>query len=104
MLYLIIKNLLGLPVLYLSRYIIQNKPDYYHLLREVTEDGNWVSWVKFVLNGIGETASITLKKINAILELKNETQPLIKEAIKSSFSKELAGLLYSYPYIKTSVL
>jgi len=103
-LYLINKDLLGLPVLYLSRYIIQNKPDYYRLLREITEDGNWVGWVKFVLDGVGETAAITLRKINAILELKNQTQPLIKEALKSSFSKELVDLLYSYPYIKISVL
>lgn len=103
-LYLINKDLLGLPVLYLSRYIIQNKPDYYRLLREITEDGNWVEWVKYVLDGVGETAAITLKKINAILELKNQTQPLIKEALKSSFSKELVDLLYSYPYIKISVL
>jgi Fic family protein len=103
-LYLINKDLLRLPVLYLSRYIIQNKPDYYKLLREVTENGNWVEWVKFVLEGVGKTAAMTLKKINAILELKNKSQPLIKEALKSSFSKELVDLLYSYPYIKISVL
>jgi Fic family protein len=103
-LYLINKDLLGLPVLYLSRYIIQNKPDYYRLLREITENGNWANWVKFVLNGVGETAAITLSKINAILELKNQTQPLIKDVLKSSFSKELVDLLYSYPYIKISIL
>lgn len=103
-LYLINKDLLGLPILYLSRYIIQNKPDYYRLLKEVTEKNNWTDWVKFVVQGVGETAAMTLKKINAILELKEQAQPVIKEILKSSYSKELLDLLYSYPYIKISVL
>ena len=103
-LYLINKNLLGLPILYLSRYIIQNKPDYYRLLREVTENKNWVGWVNFVLQGVGETAEITLKKVNAILELKENSLPIIKEALKTSYSKELVDLLFSYPYIKIKVL
>lgn len=103
-LYLINKDLLGLPVLYLSRYIIQNKPDYYKLLREVTEQNNWDAWVKFVLRGVGETAAMTLSKINAILRLKEEAIPIVKDALKGSYSKELVDLLYSYPYIKTSIL
>jgi len=103
-LFLINKNLLGLPVLYLSRFIIQNKPDYYRLLREVTENQNWEGWVKFVLKGVGETADMTLRKINTILELKHDAQPIIKLALNASYSKELGDLLYSYPYIKTSVL
>lgn len=103
-LYLISKDLLGLPVLYLSRFIIQNKPDYYRLLREVTEQNKWEAWVKFVLQGVGETAAMTLTKINDILQIKDETQPLIKEALKSSYSKELLDLLFSYPYIKIKIL
>lgn len=103
-LYLINKNMLGLPVLYLSRYIIQNKPDYYRLLKEVTENSNWTGWVKFVLQGVAETADITLKKINAILLLKEKSIPVIKEALKASYTKELVDLLYSFPYIKSSVL
>ncbi len=103
-LYLINKDLLGLPILNLSRYIIQNKPDYYRLLREITENGNWIGWVRFVLQGVGETAQMTLKKINTILKLKEEAQPLIKATLKSSYTKEFVDLLYSYPYIKISVL
>lgn len=103
-LYLINNNLLGLPVLYLSRYIIQNKPDYYRLLREVTENSNWTGWVKFVLLGISDTSASTLKSINAILNLKRTLQPVIKNALGSSYSKELLDLLFSFPYIKTQVL
>jgi len=103
-LYLIQQELLGLPVLYLSHYIIQNKPDYYRLLKSITEDDNWEEWVLFVINGVAQTSEMTLRKINAILELKLQTEVKAKEALNSSYSKELVDLLFSYPYIKIKVL
>ena len=103
-LFLVNKDLLGLPILYLSKYIIQNKPDYYRLLREVTENRNWEGWILFVLEGVAETAAMTLNKINAILSAKEKSQPIIKEVLKGSYSKEIVDLLFSHPYIKTSVL
>lgn len=103
-LYLINKQLIGLPVLYLSYYIIQNKPDYYRLLREVTEEQNWTGWVNFIIKGVAETADMTLQKIKAILELKKSSESIIKEALKSSYSREIVDLLFSYPYIKVKVL
>ncbi len=103
-LYLINQNLISLPVLYLSYYIIQNKSDYYRLLREVTEKGNWAEWVLFIVKGVGETSALTLKKINAILQLKSDSEEKIKKALKASYSRELCDLLYSYPYIKIKIL
>ncbi|RKD17217.1 hypothetical protein BCY91_03500 [Pelobium manganitolerans] len=103
-LYLINQNLINLPVLYLSYYIIQNKSDYYRLLREVTELGNWKEWVLFIVKGVGETSALTLNKINAILELKSASEEKIKKALKASYSRELSDLLYSYPYIKIKIL
>ncbi len=103
-LYLVQQQLIGLPVLYLSKYIIENKSDYYRLLREITEKNNWQEWILFVANGVAETAGSTLKKIRAILELKQEAEPQIKEALGSSYNKELVEILFSHPYIKISVL
>lgn len=103
-LYLINKKLIGLPVLYLSYYIIQNKSDYYKLLKEVTEKQNWNEWVKFIVKGVGETAAITLEKINAILQLKNNSEEILKQALKTSYTREISDMLFSYPYIKINVL
>lgn len=103
-LYLINKNLIGLPVLYLSYYIIKNKNDYYRLLREVTEEGNWKDWVLYMLKGIAETSKITLDKIDAIQKLKQESEGLMKDALKTSFTRDFADLLFSYPYVKIKVL
>ncbi len=103
-LYLINQNLISLPVLYLSYYIIQNKSDYYRLLREVTEKGNWAGWVIFILKGVAETAAMTLQKVSAIRELKQQVEIKVRETLKTSFSRELVDLLFSYPYIKIKVL
>ena len=62
-LFLISQDLLTLPILYLSRYIIQHKTDYYRLLREVTSAAAWEDWVMFMLKGVEETARWTVTKI-----------------------------------------
>jgi len=48
-LYLVMKDLLNLPILYLSRYIILNKGNYYKLLQEIRETDNWENWLLFML-------------------------------------------------------
>jgi len=66
-LYLVLKSLIDSPILYLSRYIIKNKSEYYRLLQEIRTQGNWDEWIVYILNGIEETAKDTLslvKKIN----------------------------------------
>src|SRR6185295_11639133 len=55
-LFFISQDLLTLPILYLSRYIIQHKADYYRLLRAVTQTDAWEEWVMFMLKGVEETA------------------------------------------------
>ncbi len=103
-LYLVQQELLGLPVLYLSKYIIENKIDYYRLLREVTEEENWTEWVLYVLNGVAATAQTTLQKIRNILALKDAAEKEVKAVMGNVLAKELVELLFSYPYIKISVL
>jgi Fic family protein len=103
-LYLINKELLQLPILYLSRYVIQNKTDYYRLLKEVTENKNWIDWIHFILEGVGQTAATTLQKIKDILALKQIVEATIEKNLKTSNANQLADLIFSHPYIKVSVL
>ncbi|MCU0990114.1 MAG: Fic family protein, partial [Xanthomonadales bacterium] len=42
-------GLLDIPVLYLSRYIIDHKAEYYGRLRRVTESGDWEGWLLYML-------------------------------------------------------
>lgn len=103
-LFLINQKLMSSPILYLSKYIIKNKNDYYRLLREVTENENWHDWVLYVVNGIADTSESTLNKIKKILELKAQAETELKEKMAGAFTKELNDLLFSYPYIKITVL
>jgi len=103
-LYLVHENLLTLPVLYLSSYIIKNKNLYYKLLREVTEKQNWNEWILFMLTSISETSTFTLQKINAIQKLKDETSAQVKSVLNNSYSRDLLDLLFSFPYVKIKVL
>jgi Fic family protein len=103
-LYLVHENLLTLPVLYLSLYIIKNKSLYYKLLREVTEKQSWNEWILFMLAGISETSILTLQKINAIQKLKEETATQVKAVLNNSYSRDLLDVLFSFPYVKIKVL
>ena len=73
LLFLIEKELLKLPVLYLSGFIIRHKADYYSLLLKVTTDQAWEEWVLFMLRAVHETARWTTSKITAIRDLLDKT-------------------------------
>ncbi len=105
MLYIVEKGLLETPILYLSKYIIENKNDYYSNLRNVTEKSAWETWIIFILKGIEETAQYTLNKINTINQLMQETIRFAKENLPTRvYSKELIELLFEQPYCKVKYL
>ena len=101
---LIEKELLHLPILYLSRYIIEHKADYYRLLLEVTANQNWQDWVIYILKGIENTAKWTLNKIEAIKALAVETRRYIQQSLPHLYSLELIELLFEQPYTRIANL
>jgi len=104
-LHLLHEGLLKIPVLYLSRYIIQRKPEYYRRLREVTEKGAWEDWILYKLEGIAETASWTTNRIFAIRDLFNETLDRCRRDLPGRvYSKELIELVFTQPYCKIQFL
>lgn len=103
-LYLVDQGLLELPVLYLSRYIIHNKDDYYRLLLSVTKDGDWQPWLVFMLTAVKETAQWTADKIRAAKELIEHTVDYVREAVPSIYSRELVEQTFIQPYCRISNL
>ncbi len=95
-------GLLDIPVLYLSRFIVRNKPVYYRLLRRVTEDGDWESWLIYMLNGVEETAQLTTGRIRAIAELHSETIARCRRELPRVYTRELIDLIFRRPYCKTA--
>ena len=104
-LYLVLKNLLNLPVLYLSKAIIENKKDYYHFLLGVTEKEEWEPWLFYVLEAMEETAIFTCERILNICNLMQETMEKARKELPSRvYSKELIELLFRQPYTKGQFL
>ncbi len=103
-LFLIHTDLLSLPILYLSRHIIQNKSDYYQLLRGVTYKHEWEDWVLYLLKGVEETANWTNSKIAAIRLLSVQTSEYIRTKLPKIYSHELVNLIFELPYCRISNL
>ena len=99
-LFLIQEGLLTLPILYLSRYIIANKADYYRLLIGVTREQAWEAWVLYILKGVEETATWTTAKIAAIRSLQAMTVEHVKQAAPKIYSHELVDLIFELPYCR----
>jgi Fic family protein len=98
-LYLVYKGLLDIPVLYLSRYIIQHKKEYYRLLQDVRVNAIWEEWILFMLKGVEETSIQTIHLINGIRKLMQDYKTRIRGQYKF-YSQELLNNLFSHPYTK----
>ncbi len=100
-LFLVKNGLLDLPVLFMSKYIIENKNKYYDLLRKVTESFAWEEWILFMLDAIEQTANHTRLKMAAIRDLLEGTTEYARQHLpKKVYSKELIELLFNQPYTK----
>jgi Fic family protein len=99
-LFLVEEGLLPQPILYLSRYIIAHKADYYRLLLSVTSDGAWEEWILYMLRAVAETAAWTTAKIGAIRRLSAATADHVRHAVPKIYSRELVDLIFEQPYCR----
>ncbi|MDD5158234.1 Fic family protein [Sulfurimonas sp.] len=103
-LYLILNELLDIPVLYLSRYIITHKADYYRLLQEVRTEDKWEEWILYMLEAVEQTSLETIEPINNISDLMIKTQDKISQDLPKIYSKDLVEILFMHPYTKIEFL
>ncbi|MDR2913079.1 MAG: Fic family protein [Alistipes sp.] len=99
-LYLVIKGLLDLPILYLSRYIIRNKSQYYHAIQAVRDRGEWETWVLFMLKGVESTADETIGLVKEISRLMIEYKHKMRSLPGRVYRHELLNNLFNHPYTK----
>ena len=103
-LFLIEQGLLTLPILYLSRYIVQNKSEYYNLLNSVTANDDWQPWLLYILKGTEEVSQWTCQKIAAIRLLMESTSTYIKLKLPKIYSHELVQVIFEQPYCRIQYL
>ncbi|SMH49675.1 Fic family protein [Rathayibacter oskolensis] len=93
-------GLLSLPILYLSRYIIRNKSEYYRLLLAVTAEEAWEEWLLFMLEGIRETSLWTLATIDGISALQEQVRAAMRGALSGGANADLLEALFEEPYCR----
>lgn len=99
------KNLLDFPILFLSRFILENKLDYYAGLSGVSQRGDWKTWILFMLKAIEETSHFTYQKINEIVATKDAILAHItKEEPKLRNPHLLVEAIFSQPFTKVKHL
>ena len=99
-LYLILNELIDVPILYLSSYIIANKPEYYRLLNQTNRTGKWEKWIMFMLKAVESTSKDTITRITNIKDLLDATIIKVQEKAPKIYRKELVELLFEQPYSK----
>lgn len=104
-LYLVINNLLDLPILYLSRYITRNKGEYYQLLQAIRDKNTdnakeWEDWIMFILKGVESTAEDTITLVKSIGAMMDDYKQILRPAFGKKYSHDLINGLFYHPYTK----
>ncbi len=99
-LYLILNELIDVPILFLSSYIIANKPEYYRLLNQTNQTGRWEEWIMFMLRAVESTSRDTIARITNIKYQLDSTIIKVQEKAPKVYRKELVELLFEQPYSK----
>jgi Fic family protein len=100
-LFLVQQGLLDQPILYLSRFIIERKADYYRLLKDVTARGEWEPWVMYMLDAVEATSKDSKRQIDRIRELMARTAEKARASLPPRmYSKDLLEVIFRQPYTK----
>ena len=103
-LYLVLQGLLDIPVLYLSRFITQNKAEYYQVLQNVRTKNDWEHLILYFLKSIEITAMQTIDLITNINNLMQNYKTDIQTKLPKIYSQDLINNLFRNPYTKIEFL
>ena len=98
------EGLMDVPILYLSRYIIENKAAYYRGLSGVTENGDWESWVLYMLRGVETMADVTRQRIEAVLALMASASTAAEKVLPKVQVPAILDVVFRHPYCKVRFL
>jgi len=103
-LYLVSKDLLDYLTLYLSRYIIQNKGEYYRLLQHVRDANDWENWLLFILDAVESVFNQSIELIKNIKKVMQEYKFVIRADFPKFYNQDLLNNLFKHPYAKIDFL
>ena len=100
-LFLFYKNILSRPMFYLSSYLEKHRDEYYLRLREISENGNWDSWVIFYLNAVIKQSKKNSTKVKDIIKLYFEIRDHIVERTRSQYAHQLLDAIFDKPIFRS---
>lgn len=98
------KGLLDYPILFMSRYIMEHKDEYYDGLAGVSQRGSWKNWLLFMLKTVEVTANLTYFKINDIISAKEAILEAIEQHRGLNRPELLVSALFTQPFTRVKHL
>jgi Fic family protein len=95
-LFLIERERLSQPLLYLSSFIETRRQEYYDLLQRVRTEGDWMSWIRWFLKGIELTARDAARRAAQLLDLREQYR---RQLSGKSAAISLLDRLFVNPYL-----
>lgn len=92
-------GLLELPVLFISGYINTHKYEYYAAIRQVTDNGDWDTFIHYMLKAFQVQAAESTKLLLKIKELHEKTKREIRHDLPKIYSRDLVDAIFSQPFI-----
>ena len=98
------RKLLSQPLLYLSDFFEQHRDEYYELLLNVSQKGDWKAWITFFLNGVRQQSEDALLTVQELLDLQNRYRAIATGPRVPKVVNRLIEYLFASPIISISVL
>lgn len=92
-------KLLPLPLLYLSAFFERNRGEYYRLLLQVSQRGNWSDWLSFFLEGVRVQAEDAAGRARGLLDLQQEYHQTVATAGQSVALLRIVDYLFESPIV-----
>jgi Fic family protein len=98
------REILQRPVLYISYYFRRHRSDYYALLQNIRDTGDWESWLKFFLTAVAEVSVEATSTSRNIVALRERHRRVVERTFGRATSNGLRVLeaLYSRPIISVN--
>lgn len=98
------KKLLSHPFIYLSEFFEEHRQEYYDLLRDVSERGDWNSWLSFFLRGLEVQAKKAQEATRGILELHRSLAERVSGEMHSQYANMFLDAMFVHPFFTSSMI
>jgi Fic family protein len=93
------RNVLTKPLLYLSAFFEQHRPEYYELLLKVSSTGAWRKWIEFFLRAVAEQSADAVTRSRRLQELLRSYTQLARDKHMPPTAGQLVELILMKPVI-----